>query len=112
MKFTLLPGPGHWRHGPKWLCTTLANGKLTVPSTLWKIIVVLPTGSDDAARISPNTRIIAVNIPNNQSAADKPWRAYITSVDDLENLTGYDFLSKVPIDIQRIIERRIDGGNS
>lgn len=92
--------------------TTLANGKLTVPSTLWKIIVVLPTGSDDAARISPNTRIIAVNIPNNQSAADKPWRAYITSVDDLENLTSYDFLSKVPIDIQRIIERRIDGGNS
>ncbi|WP_460940537.1 DNA/RNA non-specific endonuclease [Spirosoma humi] len=98
--------------GQNGYASTLANGKLTVPSTLWKIIVVLPTGSDDAARISPNTRIIAVNIPNNQSAADKPWRAYITSVDDLENLTGYDFLSNVPVDIQRIIERRIDGGNS
>ena len=98
--------------GQNGYATTLANGRLTVPSTLWKIIVVLPTGSDDAARISTETRIIAINIPNNQSAADKPWHAYITSVDDLENLTGYDFLSTVPTDIQRIIERRIDGGNS
>lgn len=92
--------------------TTIANGKLTVPATLWKIIVVLPVGTDDVARITTNTRVIAVNIPNVQSAADKPWRAYLTSVDALEALTGYDFLSNVPADIQRVIEARIDGGNS
>lgn len=90
----------------------LANDKLTVPSTLWKVIVVLPTGSNDAERVSTDTRIIAVNIPNNQTAADKPWRAYLTSVDALEDLTGYDFLSNVPASIQRIIEARIDSGNS
>jgi endonuclease G len=98
--------------GQNGMATTLAGGKLTVPATLWKIVVALPTGSDDAARVSTNTRVIAVNIPNNQSAADKPWRAYITSVDELEKLTGYDFLSNVPTDVQRIIEARIDGGNS
>ncbi|GAB2516530.1 DNA/RNA non-specific endonuclease [Spirosoma aerophilum] len=98
--------------GQNGYATSLANGKLTVPATLWKILVVVPTGSDNTFQVTENTRIIAVNIPNNQSAADKPWRAYITSVDELENLTGYDFLSNVSIDIQRIIEKRIDGGNS
>ncbi len=92
--------------------TSLADEKLTVPATLWKIILVLPTGSEDASRVSTNTRVIAVNIPNTQSAADKPWRAYQTSVDELEKLTGYDFLSNVATDVQHIIEARIDGGNS
>lgn len=100
---------GTGQNGP---ATSLAGGNLTVPATLWKIIVVLPTGSTDAARVSTNTRIIAVTIPNTQLAADKPWQAYLTSVDALEKLTGYDFLSNVATDVQRIIEARIDGGNS
>jgi endonuclease G len=98
--------------GQNGFATSLANGKLTVPATLWKILVVIPSSGDNTFQVTENTRIIAVNIPNNQSAADKPWRAYITSVDELENLTGYDFLSNVPIDIQRILEKRVDGGNS
>ncbi len=98
--------------GQNGYATSLANGKLAVPATLWKIIVVIPTTSDNSFQVTENTRIIAVNIPNNQSASDKPWRAYITSVDTLESLTGFDFLSNVPTDIQRIIEKRIDGGNS
>ncbi|WP_338872344.1 DNA/RNA non-specific endonuclease [Spirosoma sp. SC4-14] len=98
--------------GQNGYATKLANGKLTVPATLWKIIIVLPTDSNDAERVSTDTRIIAVNIPNNQTAADKPWRAYLTSVDALEELTGYNFLSNVPTGIQRIIEARIDGSNS
>lgn len=98
--------------GQNGYATKLATGNLTVPATLWKIIIVLPTGSDDVDRISTDTRIIAVNIPNNQTAADKPWRAYITSVDALEDLTGYNFLSNVSTAVQRIIEARIDGGNS
>lgn len=98
--------------GQNGYATTLANGNLTVPASLWKIIVVLPTGStNDVDRISTDTRIIAVTIPNNQTAADKPWSAYVTSVDALEAMTGYDFLSNVPTSIQRIIEARIDGGN-
>ncbi len=100
---------GTGQNGP---ATALANGKLTVPATLYKIIVVLPTGSNDAARVSTNTRVIAVRVPNTQSAADKPWQAYVTSVDALERLTGYDFLSNVPADVQRLIEARVDGGES
>lgn len=89
--------------------TTLANGKLTVPATLWKIIVVVPGSSDTTFQVTTNTRVIAVNIPNTQTVADKPWRAYLTTVDALERLTGYDFLSNVPTDVQQLIEVRVDG---
>ncbi len=99
-------------NGQNGYATTLANGKLTVPATLYKIIVVVPPGSGNTFQLTPNTRIIAVNIPNAQTAADKPWRAYLTTVDALEQLTGYDFLSNVPTDLQQLIESRVDGGNS
>ncbi|QKZ12322.1 DNA/RNA non-specific endonuclease [Spirosoma sp. KUDC1026] len=95
--------------GSNGYATTLANGRLTVPASLWKIIVVLPTGSNDVSRITNTTRVIAVNIPNTQAAADKNWQAYVTSVDELERLTGYDFLSTVSGSVQRQIEARIDG---
>ena len=98
--------------GQNGFATTLAGGKLTVPATLWKILIVVPSSSDTTFQLTENTRVIAINIPNEQSAADKPWRAYLTSVDALETLTGYDFLSNVPTDIQRVIEMRVDGGNS
>lgn len=88
----------------------LADGKLTVPASLWKVIVVLPVGSNDRQRINSNTRVIAVNIPNRQTAADKPWYAYTLSIDDLERRTGYDFLSNLPAELQQILESRIDGG--
>ncbi|WP_420151081.1 DNA/RNA non-specific endonuclease [Spirosoma sp.] len=90
--------------------TSLAGGKLTVPATLWKILIVVPTGTDDTFQLTPSTRVIAVNIPNTQSAADKPWQAYLTSIDALEILTGYDFLSNIDVDTQRHIEMRVDGG--
>lgn len=99
-------------NGQNGYATSLANGKLTVPATLYKIIVVVPPGSGDTFQLTSNTRIIAVNIPNAQTAADKPWRAYLTTVDALEQLTGYDFLSNVPADLQQIIESRVDGNNS
>ncbi|UFH54187.1 DNA/RNA non-specific endonuclease [Spirosoma sp. KNUC1025] len=98
--------------GQNGFATALANGKLTVPATLWKILVVVPAGSDNTFQITANTRVIAVTIPNTQTAADKTWQAYLTSIDALETLTGYDFLSNVPTDVQQLIELRIDGGNS
>ena len=98
--------------GQNGYATVLADGKLTVPATLWKIVIVVPTGPDDTFQLTPTTRVIAVNIPNTQTAADKPWQAYLTTVDALETLTGFDFLSNAPVDVQRVIEVRVDGGNS
>ncbi|MCU0469412.1 MAG: DNA/RNA non-specific endonuclease [Arcicella sp.] len=78
---------------------------ITVPASLWKIIVILPVGQNDVQRINENTKIIAVNIPNENALGIESWRKYAVSVDEIERLTGYDFLSNVPFDIQEVIER-------
>ena len=84
------------------------NNNITVPASLWKILIVLPIGQNDVQRINENTRIIAVNIPNQNSVGADSWKKYKVSVDDIEALTGFDFLSNVPLDIQAIIEGRVD----
>ena len=81
---------------------------ITVPASLWKIIVVLPIGQNDVLRINENTRVIAVNIPNDNGVGGESWKKYMLSVDELEQLTGYDFLSTISPDIQAIIEARVD----
>ena len=81
---------------------------ITVPASLWKIIVVLPIGQNDVLRINENTRVIAVNIPNDNGVGGDSWKKYVVSVNELQELTGYDFLSNVSPDIQAIIEARVD----
>jgi endonuclease G len=88
--------------------TTIANGKISVPSALWKVIVVLPVGSDDISRISAQTRVIAVWLPNTNAFGEKPWSNYRVSVDEIEKQTGYDLLSKVKESVQKEIEGRVD----
>ncbi|WP_204138915.1 DNA/RNA non-specific endonuclease [Halomicronema sp. CCY15110] len=80
----------------------LAAGRVTVPSRLWKIIVAIAPG-ETIADIDATTPIIAVDMPNRDTAiAD--WRVYQTTVDRVELATGYDFLSTVPLEIQAILE--------
>jgi DNA/RNA endonuclease G (NUC1) len=59
---------------------------------------------DNIKRVTTSTRVIAVLIPNSQSCSEKEWGDYMVSVDKIEALTGYDFLSNVSVDIQKIIE--------
>ncbi|MBY0495724.1 MAG: DNA/RNA non-specific endonuclease [Cyanobacteria bacterium] len=92
--------------------TTAANGRLTVPSSTWKVALVLPIGTDDLSRVSCSTRTIAVIVPNVQGIRNNDWRAqYLTTVDAVEALTGYNFFSNLPEPIQRCIEAGIDGNN-
>lgn len=86
----------------------LADGKITVPARTWKIILVLPLGSDDLKRINQLTRVIAVDMPNNQTVSSQPWHYYRTSVDRIEKETGLNIFSLVPPKIQEIIESSID----
>ena len=87
---------------------TLAGGKLTVPAALWKVILVLPTGSNDIQRITGQTRVIAVWMPNANATGEKKWAGYRLSVDDIEARTGYDLLSNIPPQIQNVLEAASD----
>jgi endonuclease G len=102
-------GYGTGGTGSNGYLTTVGNG-VVVPAKTWKIIVVLPSGNNDISRITTQTRVIAVLMPNDQTCNSKPWGNYRVSVDSIEALTGYDFLSSVPASIQNTIEAGTDNG--
>jgi endonuclease G len=87
---------------------TIASGKITVPARLYKIVVILPAGDKDLDRLSTTTRIIAVDMPNTQSADNLPWYDYRVAVDEIELATGYDFLDSLPASLQQQLEFRTD----
>jgi len=86
---------------------TINNGNVTVPNRIWKVIVVLPNGTNDLSRISTSTRVIAINTPN-INTTNSDWKTYRTSVDAIEAATGYDLLSNVSTSIQSVIEAQVD----
>jgi len=89
--------------------TTIASGKVTVPARCWKVLVVLPVGSNDVGRVTSSTRVIAVNTPNDNSLSSS-WGSYRTSVDAIETATGYDLLSALPSSLQSTLEAKTDTG--
>ncbi len=109
----IVSGPaGTGGTGSNGFATTVANGHVTVPASTWKVVMVLPKASgDDIARVTPTTRTIAIVIPNVQGIMAAPWQNYLTTVDAVEALTGYDFFSNVPAAIQAAIKSGTDGTN-
>lgn len=88
--------------------STLAGGDITIPSKVWKVALVIPVGDKDLKRINGDTRVIAVIMPNTQSADDKAWRDYRVSVNDIEDLTGLDFFSELSNSTERALEKKVD----
>lgn len=89
---------------------SLIGGKVIVPQSVWKVVVVLSPGFASASNVTTSTRVIAVNMPNTQSVSSQPWGYYRVSIDYLETLTGFNFLSEVPESIQNVIEASVDSG--
>ena len=85
----------------------IANGRVAVPAQTWKVIIVLPVGSNDVSRVTTSTRTIAVVMPNSGTIGSD-WRAYRVSVDQVEAITGFDFFSNVSSGVQAVIEGVID----
>ncbi|RNI28390.1 DNA/RNA non-specific endonuclease [Rufibacter immobilis] len=88
---------------------TIDNGRVTVPRNIWKVVVVLPQGENDITRINESTRVIAVNTPN-INTVNTDWGGYRTTVDEIEQATGYDLLSALPEQLQRVLEAKVDNG--
>jgi endonuclease G len=99
---------GKGGEGDNGKATSIASSKLTVPAALWKVIVVLPIGSDDISRINSQTRVIAVWMPNTNALGEHAWSGYQVSVDEVEKQTGYNLLSNVAEAIQQIVEPKAD----
>ena len=88
---------------------TIDNGKITVPTNVWKVVVFLDNGDDDLSRVNASTRVLAVNTPNT-STVSSDWKQYITTVRDIETATGYNLLSQLSTDVQNAVETQKEHG--
>ena len=87
--------------------STIAGGRVAVPSQTWKVIVVIAAGTNDVARVTTSTRTIAVFMPNS-GTINSDWRTYRVSVDEVEALTGFDFFNNVDDPAENFIEALVD----
>lgn len=87
--------------------------KIRVPQFCWKIILSIPAGESDFERVctsASEVKIYAVCIPNKQGVAQKDgqkvdWENYGCSIDYIEEITGYNFLSELPDEVEELLEK-------
>ena len=84
------------------------NQKILVPSHCWKIVLVLSEGDKDFSRVTEETEVISVFMPNSMGMhKNGSWENYLTSVDYIEEKTGYDFFQYLPDEIENSIEKKV-----
>lgn len=110
--FIVSGGSGQGGIGEKGLRATVGHGKVVVPATTWKVILVLDKPNSGVDGVDRKTRTIAVIIPNKQGIKFDPWQQYRTSVKEVENLTGYKFFGSVPSDIRAAIVSQVDAASN
>src|SRR6266542_1768431 len=86
----------------------IANGKVNVAAHCWKVVLVITQGSNDLSRISEQTRVIAVDMPNEEGIEEDPWRKYLTTAGDIETKTGYRFFTALPEHVQTALKAKRD----
>lgn len=87
--------------------TVKNEGKITIPTKVWKVAVVMPHGLGLADVHSPSDiTVIAVIMPNDPGVRNVNWKTYVTTVDDIQKQSGYDLLDKLPDAVECVVERR------
>ena len=85
------------------------SGKAAIPGFTWKIAVIVTNGPGMATnRISENTRVITIKVPNNDSVSSS-WQNYLTSPQQIQNDTGYTFFTALHPNIATVLRSKIDG---
>ena len=100
----IISGP----QGVSGITPTISGGRITVPKWTWKVVIVMPNGTDDLRRVNRSTRAFGVIMSNESITLGNAWRNYRVTVDQVETLTGYDFFSNIPRNTQEYIESRRD----
>lgn len=90
--------------------TYIPSGKAAIPGFTWKIVIPVPLGSGTAvSRISENTRVIAIKMPNVAGIRSAAWTNYLTSISTIEADTGYRFLTALPPSVADVLRAKVDG---
>jgi endonuclease G len=98
---------GTGKNGP---ASTIDQGRVSVPARIWKVVVLLPEGNNDLARIAAGqARLLAIDTPNDDSI-NPSWEQYLTSIDKIEAATGLDILSALAPDVQVRLQSQVGSG--
>ena len=85
---------------------TLKNeGKIVIPESTWKVALVLPRDQGLANVDSYDDVVVyAAIMPNNPGVRNVDWHTYLTTVDAVETLSGYDLLALLPDPVEIAVE--------
>lgn len=86
----------------------LNRAPVAVPAKTWKVVLVLDRPGLGVQDITADARAIAVIMPNTQGIKERSWQDFRVSVKEVELLTGYDFFSTLPPNLQGTLENRVD----
>ena len=92
--------------GPAGSQGTLKNeGRITLPAYSWKVAVIMPRneGLDDVTSVE-DVDVIAVIMPNQPGVREVDWHTYLTTVNAVETLSGYNLLALLPDNIETLVE--------
>lgn len=97
--------------GSRGYAKTIGHGRINVPAHIWKVVVVIPDGNNDLSRINSNTRVIAIDTPNDNNLSSN-WEDYLTTVSAIERTTGMDLLSALPDNVESsLANKKFRGGD-
>ena len=85
--------------------TVKNEGRITIPTATWKVAVVMPRdGGLSSVSGREDVEVVAVLMPNDAGIRNVPWQTYLTTVDAVESVSGFDLLSLLRNDIEIAIE--------
>ena len=80
-------------------------GRVVIPASTWKVAVILPRDQGlTSIRDYRDLEVLAVNMPNEPGVRNVEWQTYLTTVDAIEALTGYDLLALLPDAVEGAVE--------
>ena len=85
--------------------TVKNEGKIVIPEQTWKVALILPRDKGLADVVDyRDVQAIAVIMPNDPGIRNNEWQSYETTIDAVEQLSGYDLFALLPDKAEAAIE--------
>ncbi|MFM8810053.1 MAG: DNA/RNA non-specific endonuclease, partial [Chthoniobacterales bacterium] len=100
--------------GPSEFTGNRIGNSMSVSGSVWKIAVVVPNATSATPanqRITTSSRVIAILTPNVSSGLGS-WQSYITSVEQIEEVTGFNFFTAVDPNVAIYLKNVVDTGTA
>jgi len=87
-----------------------SNTNIAIPSNTWKVVVVVAPGAGSVTnRVTATSRVIALSIPNLDSAGSNAWQTYVTNALAIEADAGFTFFNALDPNLAAVLRGKVDG---